>query len=133
MCLSFALQPLCFPLHLALSHHCHEVSQVTAEAPVGHTHSHGDHHHHHEQVQHSENHTENREHSDHPDEDHAKFLPGLATTPGPVPLVTLELPPVAIRLFEPPVSCQKVTPRDRPPQRLPAKRIASPRAPPNFA
>ncbi len=134
MCLCFALQSLCFPLHLALEHHCHGAPHETVEAAV--EHSHPDHHHahghthSHDDIQHSEGEPSNDEHRDHPDDDHAKFLPGIATAPGSVTLVAAELLLVSFKLLEPSISCRAVAPRDAPVLRLHAKRISSPRAPP---
>jgi len=129
ICLSFALQSLCFPLHLALVHHCHGVPHETAETAVAH--SHPEHHEHvHDHIQHSEGKPSDDEHRDHPDEDHAKFLPSIATAPGSVTLVAAELLLVSFKLFEPSISCRAVAPRDAPVLRLHAKRISSPRAPP---
>mgnify|MGYP004096282541 FL=1 len=129
MCLCFALQSLCFPLHLALVHHCHGAPHETAEAAVAHSHP-GHHEHAHDHDQHSEGDPSSDEHRDHPDDDHAKFLPGIATAPGSVTLVAAELLLVSFKLLEPSISCRAVAPRDAPVLRLHAKRISSPRAPP---
>lgn len=128
VCLCFLLQSICFPLHLALVHHCHIAAQETAETPVAHSHS--GHHHHNDHVEDSEEKPSNDEHRDHPEEDHAKFLPGLAASPGSVVFVALELPPSSLNLFEPSTFYRAIEPCEAPTPRLHAKRVSSPRAPP---
>ena len=135
VCLCFALQPLAYPLHLALVDHapdgCHEAADG-CHKPVKNSalHSHapsGEHHDH--------DHLAGRsspvdDHPDHPVEDHIQFLLDIATSPAPVLIVALALLPTPLKLFEPAASSKTVAPCDTPPPRPIPRLVASPRAPP---
>ena len=150
LCLCFALQPLVYPLHIALAHHSHDgAPRETTESSSSHSHS-GHHHHHDEDGHHHHPHHDNEpsgeqapadnpegaplgeDHHQHSDDDHAKFLPGQATPTGSVNLVFFDQLASPLQAAEPAGLCSTQTPRDSPVPRLHPKRVSSPRAPPTF-
>ena len=150
LCLCFALQPLGYPLHIALAHHSHD--EAPREAPESSTsHAHSGHHHHHDDDGHHHHHEPANEpssgqepsgnpegapleegHHEHSDDDHAKFLPGQATPPGSVSLVSFDQLTSPLQTTEPAGLCSTQAPRDSPVPRLHPKRAPSPRAPPSY-
>lgn len=131
VCLCFALQPLCFPLHLALVDHTPDPSHEVVKGSAGHSHPNSLHHHHH--VLYSGGNRSEGQHPTHPVEDHAKFLPALVASPGPVALVALGLLPASLNIIEPVIFSRAVAPHDAPPPRPLPKLVSSPRAPPVVA
>ena len=135
VCLCFALQPFGFPLHLAIVEHEPGLPHEFVQGPVAHSHahphSHSGHQHHH--AHDSERSQPDGTHPPHPVEDHAQFLPDLATSPAPVLLVVLALLPTPLKLLDPPTFSRAVAPCDTPPPRPLPKLVASPRAPPSVA
>jgi len=149
LCLCFALQPLCYPLHIALAHHSHDEAPREATESSS-SHSHSGHHHHHDDDGHHHHHQHDNEpsgdqapadnpegapleedHHEHSDDDHAKFLPGQAAPPGSLSLVSLEPLTSPLQTIEPAGLCSTQAPRDSPVPRLHPKRVSSPRAPPS--
>ena len=131
VCLCFALQPLGFPLHLALVDHASDASHELVKNSAAHSHSHSGHHHDHDQASGQNQSDGNR--PTHPVEDHIQFLPDIATSPAPALFVALALLPTPLKLFEPPTFSKAVTPCDVPTPRPLTRVFASPRAPPVVA